>query len=96
MVHDDFDLDSVPKIMGEPTNGQPAPATAGPPYTNFSLKEKLRENDGKIWGNWSSSFAGACIDPFDNRYIEKGSVISMEEVGKCSGSGKPVVKFVHY
>lgn len=94
MPEPDFDLNSLPRIPEEPTNGQPAAMTAGPPYTNFSLKEKLREKDGRIWGNWNPSFAGACIDPFDNKYIEKGSVISKAEVGKCS-SGKVVVKYVH-
>ena len=95
MASQDFTLDALPIIVDEPANGQ-AVATAGSsPYTSFSLKEKLREKDGKIWGNWNSSFTAACIDPFDNKYIENGSVISKEEVGNCSGSSKIVVKYVH-
>lgn len=93
MANDDFDLESLPTMAEEPTDSEPFTAPASSPYTLFSLKERLRERDGKIWGNWNSSFAGCCIDPSDNKYIEKGSVISKEEVGTCS-SGKQVVKYV--
>ena len=95
MPSDNFDLDALPTIQEETANGQPAATTGGPPYTNFSLREKLREKDGKIWGNWNSSFAEACIDLDANKYIEKESVISKEEVGKCSATKKTVVKYIH-
>jgi hypothetical protein len=94
MSNNNFDLDSIPKITEDPANVQPAPITFSPPYTNFSLKEKLRQKDGKIFGNFSSSFTETCISQIE-RFIEAGSVISMEEVGKCSGSGSVVVKFTH-
>ena len=65
-------------------------------FTNFSLKTKLRQDaQGRLWGNWGTSMAAACIDLFDNRYIFKSSIISMKEIGKCS-NGQIVVMVEHY
>jgi len=96
MSQEDFKLDSIPQIAGEPADGKPVEKTAASPFTNFCLKEKLREVNGKIYGNWKPSFGGACLSDFDNYYIEKASVISKEEVGRCSQTGKMVVKYVHH
>jgi hypothetical protein len=63
------------------------------PYTNYCRKDKFRDQDGRYYGNWSTSFNGACTNPFES-YIEKGGVIELAELGKCSDSGINVIKAV--
>jgi hypothetical protein len=71
-----------------------SPGKAQAPYTNFCAKKTFHEKDGRYYGGWSSSFAGACIDGVPGS-IDKGAVIEKSEVGNCSGSGETVIKVVH-
>lgn len=65
-------------------------------FTNFSRKDLLRNVNGQLYGNWNPSFGGACIDPYANKYINQGSVISLREVGTCAQSGYAIVMAEHY
>jgi hypothetical protein len=67
----------------------------GAPSANFCQKQFFKEKDGKVYCNWSESFAAACASTFPNKLkvIEKGAIISgPDEVGKCSDGKQPVVK----
>ena len=75
-------------------SGSCSSGKAQAPYTNFCAKKTFQEKDGKYWGAWSSSFAGACVDGVPG-FIDKAAVIEKSEVGKCSGSGETVIKVVH-
>jgi hypothetical protein len=66
------------------------------PYTNFCRKDTMKEIDGKVWANWNPTFAGACLDPVPNRYVEKEAIIEIADVGKCSGNEAVIVRAVHY
>lgn len=66
----------------------------GAPYTNFCQKRFLKTEGGKLYCNWSDSFAGACSVTYPtNRSIEKGSVITgPDESGKCGDDNNIIVK----
>ena len=63
-------------------------------FTNFARKSTLREQNGRIYGNWINSFSGACVITWE-AYIEKTAIIRMVEMGACSDGGK-VVMAEHY
>jgi len=63
-------------------------------YTNFSLESRVRTVGGKVYGNWTQSFAGACSNAFEAS-IPKDAIQSMVRVGNCPNGGA-VVKVENY
>jgi len=62
-----------------------------PPYTNFCLKERFKEENGKLYCNWGRSFAEACEDYFTESHIEKGAVVEEPtEIGSCANGNKVI------
>lgn len=80
-------LDKIPQGVDE----EDAPLLE---YTNFSRKDWVRQSGGLIYGNWSASFAGACISG-TLRTIQAGSVIEIGDVGRCD-SGLAIVRCKSY
>jgi hypothetical protein len=83
-------LKQIPKTRTSPKNGSALT------YTNFTRKDLMTKKDGKIWGNWNTSFGAACLNPMTNKYIEEGAVIQLKDVGKCSGSGYTIIMCESY
>jgi hypothetical protein len=65
------------------------------PWTNFAREDKMIRRNGKLYGNWENSFAGACGFTDFSHWIEEGSIISLEKIGACA-DGKIIIKAVHY
>jgi len=84
-----INLDWVPLLDNEPNN------SVANTVTNFVRKDLLRESNGKLFGNWSSSFSSACDDIFTNKYILKNSVKNITEIGNCE-KGYTILMFEHY
>ena len=64
-------LDSFPKLDKEPDNGFRKASTS------FARKILIHEAGGKLYGNWSTSFSEACVNPVTWAYLEKDSVSSI-------------------
>lgn len=84
---------------GQPINLADIPEGEGSPdaqpltFVNYSLKSRVRRQGGRVYGNWSSSFAQACIDAFE-RYIQEGSIVSISDAGRCD-KGQQIVRAEH-
>ncbi|MDM0054070.1 hypothetical protein [Variovorax fucosicus] len=79
-------LDSIPR---EPV----AKSDPSVRFTNFSLQDRLSEENGSVYGNWSPSFAGACSGGFTSG-IPVGAIQSLSDVGACP-DGRRVIQAVH-
>lgn len=64
-------------------------------YTSFSQKRFIYRDSGRLYGQWSSAFAGACIGTVGNNYLQEGSIQSLDEVGRCD-NGQVIVRAVTY
>ena len=89
------ELEDIPQLTQEPADSRPAERSGGPPHTSFALRDLMREFQGKVYANWVDSFTAACIDTFDNRFLEKASIISIKNDGRCSVSNRVVVRCQH-
>ncbi len=65
-------------------------------FTNYARADLVMRRGDLLYGNWSPSFAGACIDPYNNRTIQRGSIQSLNEVGRCDRTGYVIFQAVHY
>ncbi len=90
-------MSDINLFLEEVQQGEPDDESVAFPltFTNFARKRLLRRNGNQLFGNWNNSFGAACIDPFNNKYIQVGSIVSIDEVGRCD-SGDVVVMVVHY
>ena len=66
------------------------------PHENYVREDLLKEVEGKLFGNWQSSFSGACTVYATNIFIEKESVIEKEKIGTCSKSKKIIWLYKHH
>ncbi|MBS1683842.1 MAG: hypothetical protein JSS76_03760 [Bacteroidetes bacterium] len=64
-------------------------------YTHFSRKDLIYHSQGQIFGNWQSSFAGACIYTANNISLIEASIIRLTDLGNCP-NGHPIVMADHY
>lgn len=77
-------LDQIREVSAEDVVGIEAVPLS---FTNYSLERTLRRAHGYLYGNWNSSFAGACSITFEN-YLPEGAVVSLRRVGTCPNGGE--------
>jgi len=83
-------LDSIEVFENEPKDANVLA------FTNYSRIEELRRSNGRLYGNWISSFGGACAISGHNQFIYVNSIIRIKEVGICHRTGKQIVVAEHH
>lgn len=76
-MNEELNFDSIPELKEKP---QEIELSA---FTSYVRADLLSRYGGLLYGNWSPSFVGACID-VTNRAISEGSVIRRQRIGNCS------------
>jgi hypothetical protein len=52
-------------------------------FTSYSRTSHIFRSGGRLYGNWSASFAAACSSGTPSSIYES-SVLNLEDVGECS------------
>lgn len=80
-------LEQLPKGGGD-ANAHPLT------YTNYSLKQYVRRDGGRIYGCWASSLTAACLPVVESFFLEV-ALIDMKDMGLCP-HGDMIVMANHY
>jgi hypothetical protein len=51
-------------------------------FTSFTRASFLRRSGGNVYGRWATSFAQACVEPFQ-KFIPEGAIVSLSNSGSC-------------
>lgn len=89
-MNDEFDISKIEELSEVPEESSVLA------FSSYVRKNTLRRRDGKLWGNWGSSFAAACVHPQSNKYIYEGSIIGKpRKIGNCGSGGYEIWMFEH-
>ena len=84
------ETEAVPMSVESLPKGPELPDAQQAQFVNFAREETVHKSGGKVYGNWSTSFSGACIAAFPG-YIEEGAITDLSRVGNCS-TGSAVLR----
>ena len=85
-----IDNSAIPTIEEDPVDAKLLT------ITQFVRKDTLLKKNGRIYGNWSRSYSGACLSSSKSWYIYESSIISITKLDKYAENGQKIYMYEHY